>query len=233
MPSADTLARCAAVAVAVAVVLVGAPTAVTTTLVALAAAAVVHGLVRRRARGAVDAVLVGIGGLLSALVVVGVVTSLVGVPLRTTTWAPVLGVLSVVALLVDSRRSAPPAADRTLGRGRRRDLPWFVAAVAVVAVAVGISVESVRRNDIAPIAMSIGVVKGTQVQVHLSSDESAGPFELRTETGDGNSISYPLVSVAPGQPADVTVQLPVKGRYVITLNNPRDSAPVRTLTVDR
>lgn len=231
----DLLVRPLLVVGAAAAVLTGAGTALTTVLVALAAVAVVHRLASRRVRGGVDAVLAGVGGLLTALVLVGFALDLSGIGLRPRSWAVGLAVLGLLALAATARRPVGVRAANHLGRPRARDLPWLAASVVVVGAAISLSAQAVDRDDVSPVAMSLGSSPGSAVRVPvtLTTGSDAGPFELRTQGPDGNTISYPLVTLQPGRPVTTTVLLPVKGRYVITLNNPGQDAPVRTLTVDR
>ncbi len=233
MPLRDLLWRLGVLGAAVVSVLVDAPRAVVCVLVAAAALAVAHAGVRRRRAGGIDAVLVGTGTVLAVLVVTGVGLDLAGVRLRPTSWALALGVVGAGCLLASWRRAPEAPTAIAVGALRRRDVPWFVASAAVVALAVTMSVRSVASVDEPPVAMSVGSERGAGVDVLLTSGEDAGPYELRTQAGDGNEISYPLVSLRAGVPLTTTVFLPTKGRYVITLNNPGQDAPVRTLTVDR
>lgn len=233
MRAPDALARAVVVVAAVLAVLLGAATAVTTVLTAMAAGAVVHAAVRHRGRGAVDAALVGAGGLLVLLVMLGVGLDRAGLGLRPSTWAVTLGLVSLAVLAVQTRGGAAGPGVSVAPGLRWREAPWAVAAASVVVLALVVSVHSVRRLDVAPVAMSVGRVDGTQVAVLLTSGELAGPFELRTDSGDGNAVSYPLVTLRAGHPVMTTVALPRKGRYVITLNNPGQDAAVRSVTVDR
>ncbi|GMA87972.1 hypothetical protein GCM10025868_32220 [Angustibacter aerolatus] len=114
--------------------------------------------------------------------------------------------------LVWSALFDPPAptspATAPLGRLRRRDVGWLAVAAAVVALAIGMSTRTVDRLDVASVALSLGTVRGSAVEVVLSSDTAAGPYEIRTEAPDGNSVAYPLVSLRAGQSLRTTVDLP-------------------------
>ena len=116
---------------------------------------------------------------------------------------------------------------------RLRNLPWAIAVVAVACVALTISVRATNDAEVSPLQMALGSVRGGSAQVVVSSDENSGQLELRTEAPDGTSLSYPLFSVGPGKPVSTSVVLPSQGRFVITLNNPDQSKPLRSLILDR
>jgi len=227
--------RALLVVAAAAAVLSGAGTTLTTVLVALAAVAVVQQLASRRVRGGVDAVLTGLGGLLAALVLVGYALDVTGTGLRPRSWTFALAALGLLALAATARRPVGVRAANHLGRLRARDVPWLAASLAVVGAAIWLSAQSVDSADISPVAMSLGAApnSGVRVPIELTSGTDAGPFELRTQGADGNTVSYPLVTLQAGRRLTTTVFLPARGRYVITLNNPGEDAPVRTLTVAR
>lgn len=243
---ADLLARAALVLAAVAAVVLSAPAPVGAALAAAAALAVGDVLVRRRALGLVDAVLVGTGGALVTLVVLGALLGLTGIGLRPAAWAVALGVTALAALAVPplrARRTGPVAdpdgappparAGPTTRRAVLRLLPWAVVATAVTVAAVGLSARATQRADVPPVQFSLGRTQGTTVEVVVSADRVTPPLELRTEADDGSSLSYPLIEVRPGAPVRTTVTIPQEGRYVITLSNPAQGEPLRSLTVDR
>ncbi|MCD5352579.1 hypothetical protein [Kineosporia mesophila] len=116
---------------------------------------------------------------------------------------------------------------------RLRDLPWAVAVVAVAVVALTISVRATNDAEVSPLQMTFGSVRNGSAQILVSSDETSGQLELRTQAPDGTSLSYPLFSVGPGRPVSTSVVLPSQGRFVITLNNPDQSKPLRSLILDR
>lgn len=198
-------------------------------------ALVAERLARLRALGTTDRVLVGVGGVLVALVLTGMVLGSTALGLGPTSWILALSALSaaglVVAALDRGRRPATtgPATNRRTGWLL---LPWIAVAAVVVGLAVQVSAASLAEVEAEPVQMSFGEVRGTRVQVVVSADEASGPFELRA-SGDGGEISYPLLDVAAGGSSVTTVSLPVSGRYVITLSHPDQTQPLRTLVLDR
>lgn len=222
-------------------------------LLALAAvAAAGHLLVRRRRRGGLDALLVGVGGSLVGLVFTGMLLALTGVGLRPVTWAVGVAALATVCLVIDvvidrvmsarqpTATSTPTSTATSTERGRSRPrwpallraLPWVVASVVALAVAVGGSVRSLSAADQPPLAMSLSRVDGTDVQVVVRTGEAVGPLELRSTSG-GTDVSYPLFDVGEDGSRTLTLSLPLHGRFTITLNNPDQTQPLRTLILDR
>lgn len=237
-------------------VLAGAPAPGPGLLALAAVAAAGHLLVRRRRRGGLDALLVGVGGSLVGLVFTGMLLALTGVGLRPATWAVGVAALAAVCLVIDvvidlvidrvmsarqpTATSTPTSTATSTERGRSRPrwpallraLPWVVASVVALAVAVGGSVRSLSAADQPPLAMSLSRVDGTDVQVVVRTGEAVGPLELRSTNG-GTDVSYPLFDVGEDGSRTLTLSLPLHGRFTITLNNPDQTQPLRTLILDR
>lgn len=235
MRRSDLLWRAALVVAALLAVPLSAPQAVAGGLALAALVAAGERLVRLRAHGALDRLLVLVGGLLVALVLTGMVLGTT-VGLRPATWVVALAVVAgaglVVALLAPRpARVATPDARRH-GLVAVRTLPWIAACVVVGVVAVGISVRSLTAVDTQPLQMAFGTVSGTDVQVVVSAGDQVGPLEVRASQA-GNDVSYPLFSVADDGTRTTTLSLPKHGRYVITLNYPDQTQPLRTLILDR
>ena len=243
---ADPAVRAALVVAAGTAAAVPAPAAVAAPLVLGAVAAVAQAAVRHRGRGGVDALLVAAGGVLVVPVLLGLVLGVTGIGLRPVTWAAGLTLVGLAVLGLTARRGAagtalaggPSAAGEPRTGAVRagaalRLLPWFAVVGVVAAVAVGRSVSATEADDVAPLQMSLGAARGGTVEIVVSGDEAAGPLELRTDPGDGTSLSYPLFRVRPGQPVTTTVVLPRRGRSIVTLNNPDQTAPLRLLVLDR
>lgn len=225
-------------------VLAGAPAPGPGLLALAAVAAAGHLLVRRRRRGGLDALLVGVGGSLVGLVFTGMLLALTGVGLRPATWAVGVAALAAVCLVIDlmmsARQPTVPSTATSTARGRSgprwpallRALPWVVASVVALAVAVGGSVRSLSAADQPPLAMSLSRIDGTDVQVVVRTGEAVGPLELRSTSG-GTDVSYPLFDVGEDGSRTLTLSLPLHGRFTITLNNPDQTQPLRTLILDR
>lgn len=229
---ADLLLRAVLVVTAVAGVLLDAPAPVTSALSLSALAAVAQRLATRRGYGSVDALLVGAGGLLAVLVVSGLLLDLAHVALRPDSWAVGLGILGLAALAVDGRGTRTALGARPAGAELLRMAPWGAATAAVLLFAVSLAVRSTSAVDIAPVQVSLARVAGVTAQVVVSADVRTAPLELRSATG-GSTLSYPLFRLEPGSSRTTAVLLPRKGRTVITISNPGQSQPLRTLVVDR
>ena len=214
--------------------LAGAPGPVSGSLVLVGLLLVIERLAQRRGEGALDVLLVTVGGGLVVLVLTGLLLGATPIGLRASTWTVALAVLSLTGLVIAA--IAPPPAVTTPSRSAALHLlrvgPWLAAGVVVVAVAVTVSTRSVESAERLPVEMSIGQVDGTRVQVVVRSSAKVGPLEIRT-TGTGSEISYPLITVVPGQATTTTLAVPGTGRATITLNYPDQTQPLRTLTIDR
>ncbi|MDQ2755648.1 MAG: hypothetical protein M3Y71_03650 [Actinomycetota bacterium] len=233
-PRSDLLWRAAVVVAGTGSTLLGGPALLTGTLLLVGVLLAAERLAMMRRLGRLDALLVSVGGALTTLVLVGLGLGLTPLGLHRTTWAAALGAASVVALALAAVAPRPPSArwTRIHTVASLRTLPWVLAAVVVVGIAVSMSVQSVTSNGTAPVQMSLGRVEGTSVQVVISGSDAAGPVELRTAI-EGNEVSYPLVVLDPARPTTVDVALPTSGRYTITLNRPDQTQPLRTLILDR
>jgi len=230
----DLIWRAGLVLAAVVSCLVGAPTAVTGGLVLAGLVLVGERLVRLRRLGGLDGLLLLVGGLLVTLILVGLVLGATPIGLRLTTWVVALAVVAAlgIALSWAQPRPKPTAYDAKTRLSVVTTLPWLAASLAIVVVAVTVSARSVAPTEEPTVQMSIGAVTGTKVNIVVSSSQTVGPLELRT-TSAGTDLSYPLFSVTAGKSVTTTLALPLKGRYVITLNYPNQAQPLRTLTLDR
>lgn len=234
MSRIDLLWRGTVLVAALAAALLGLPGTVVGPLVGVGVTAVAVGLARLRGLGALDGLLAVVGGLLVALVLVGLVLGATPVGLHPTSWAVALCLVGAGGLGVLSRR---PAASRVqvtsaAARALARRAPWAALSLTLVAVAVSMAVRGVAAAETPPLQMSLGAVTGTTVQVVVTSGTDTGPLEMRT-TSAGMDVSYPLFTVAAGKSVSTTVRLPATGRYLVTLNYPNQSTPLRSLTLDR
>ena len=230
----DLIWRAGLVVAALVCSLAGAPTAVTGGLILGALVLVGERLVRLRRLGGLDGLLLVVGGLLVTLILVGLVLGASPIGLRPTTWAVALSLVAALGIAVSwtQPRPKPTAYDRGTHLSVVSTVPWLVASLVVVVVAVTMSARSVAPTEAPPVQMSIGAVTGTKVEIVVSASQAVGPLEMRTTT-NGNDLSYPLFSVAAGGSVTTTLAVPVKGRCVITLNYPDQAQPLRTLTLDR
>jgi anti-sigma-K factor RskA len=229
------LARMVLVVVAAGAVLAGAPTALAAPLSLLALVVVAERLVRPRGARGSGALLVGAGGLLVTLILVGLLLGLSRIGLRPASWAISLAVVGLAGLALAEWRGAATARRRPAWLRIRSwfDVGWALASTAVVILALTIAVRATDRADVSPVQMSFGTITASSVQVVVSTDRPTAELELQTEAADGTSLSYPVFTVQRGTPVTNSIVLPQKGRFIITLNNPDQSAPLRTLILNR
>jgi hypothetical protein len=239
----DLIRRAVPSVAALVALLAGAPQPVAGGLALAGLALATERLVRLRGTGPADRVLVGLGGVLVALVLTGISLGSTALGLSPTTWVVAVAVLGVAGLVtarvLPTRSTASPAdatpvhGARGTGRGRAlRLLPWVALAAVLVVALVRTSGASLSAADQPPLQMSFGRVAGTRVQVVVTSSNPAGPLEVRTSTG-GDDISYPLFDVPTDGSVTTTLSLPRTGRFVVTLNRPDQTTPLRTLILDR
>ena len=220
--------------------LLGTPHEWSGTLALLGLALAVDRLVSLRRLGLADRLVTGVGGALVTLVLTGPVLDAAGLRLRPTVWAAALICLSatglVLTLVLPARVPTGPTDGPSHSTDSRRTavraLPWVGAAVVVTVVAVRMSATSLSAADDPPLEMSFGDISGTSVQVVVSSSDAIGPLELRTSSS-GTEISYPLISLPRDGSTTTTVAVPAEGRFVISLNYPDQTEPLRTLVLDR
>lgn len=232
----DLLWRAVAPLAAAVALLAGAPRAVSGVLALLGLALAAERLAALRRAGLADRLLVVTGGLLVVLVLTGPVLDAIGVGLSPRTWTVAAIVLAIAGLalasVVPPRAAVEPRASTDGARTTLRALPWVAAAVLVTVVAVRMSAGSLSAADAPPLQMSLGKVSENSVQVVVSSSDPVGPLELRTSAGD-NEVSYPLFDLGEDGSSTTTLSVPSSGRYVITLNYPDQTEPLRTLVLDR
>jgi len=242
----DLLWRAALPAAALVTLVVGTPSPVSGILALAGAGLAVERLVATRRHGVVDAGLLWTGGMLVGLVLTGMALGVAGIGLAPTSWTVTLAVLALVGLglaaVLPAREpsavpsgSAPSATGGQQPGSRRKALvllPWLALAAVVVVVAVRMTTGPQEATEAAPVTMALGRVDGTEVQVVVSASEEVGPLEIRTSSRGGET-SYPLIEVSPDEATTTTVSLPRAGRYEITLANPGQDEPLRTLILDR
>lgn len=243
----EVLAAAVLLLASVVLVLADAPAAVRAPVVLLAVGLTAARLARHRRAGGLDAALVAVGGSLVVLVLAGLALG-IAVGLSPVTWVVGLTVPALLALTASALRpprpadapaepaDAPVAQDVEARPGRRSALlvaPWIAASVAVTVVALGLSLRSADDAERAPVQMSFASVEGAEAVVVVSADDTTGPLELRTDPGDGSAVTYPLFTVPAGGAVSTTVVVPTSGKVTVTVNNPGQSRPLRTLVVNR
>jgi hypothetical protein len=243
---ADLIWRAALPAAAVVALLRDAPQALTGGLALAGLALATERLVRLRATSLGDRVLVGVGGAMVVVVLTGMLMGSTDIGLGPTSWVVAVAVLSVAGLVV---AAVVPGRDTTVttasgavpdGRAHRRTtlllLPWLAAAVVVAVVSVNLSSTSLTAADEAPVEMTFGKINGRKVHVVLTSSAAVGPFSVIAKgkgRAKGQKFRSPLLVVAENGTTTTRLSLPRTGRFVISLNYPDQSQPLRTLILDR
>lgn len=213
----------------------GAPAPVTTVFAAAAAVAVVERLVRYRRRGMLDAALVGAGALVVVPGLLGLLLNYLPGGITATGWAVALVLVGIGSLTLAglARGPVPPSPFRPLLS--RRSIPtaaWSLAAVAVLVLALTLSVRSFDRTHIAPVDLGATAVQNGSATVTVSSGSRQGPFELDLVTTSGRVAVARDITVSPGTSVAVVVAVPTGSRVLVQLVTPGTTTPLRQLTFD-
>ena len=238
----DLLRRAALPAAALVALAAGVPEPLTGLLVLAGLALAAERLARLRGAGTTDAVLVGVGGVLVALVLTGMLLGSTPLGLGHPSWVVALAVLSGCGLAVAavlpprSPDTSPHRPEGATGPVDRRQalvlLPWLALSAAVVAASVQLTSSSLAAATTEPVQMSFGQVSSTEVEVVITTSDPVGPVELRTAVG-GQRMTSPTFSLGRDEQVTRTVRLPATGRAVISLRYPGQDKPLRTLILDR
>lgn len=231
----DTGWRMALVVVAAVLATLSAPAAVTTAFAAAAALAVIDRVVRYRRRGMLDAALVVAAALVVVPGLLGLLLNYLPGGITVTSWSVALVLVGIGALTVAgiADGQVPPSPFRPLLS--RRSLPtaaWGLGAVAVLVVALTLSVRSFDRTHIAPVDLAATAVRDGFSTVTISAGSSQGPFELDLVTTGGRVAVARDISVTPNTSVAVVVAVPTDSRVLLQLVQPGTTAPLRQVTVD-
>ena len=231
----DLAWRLALVVVAAVLAALSAPAALTTVVAAAAAVAVVDRLVRYRRRGMLDAALVGSGALVVVPGLLGLLLNYLPGGITATSWNIALVLVGIGSLTVAglARGPVPPSPFRPLLS--RRSIPtaaWSLAGVAVLVLALTLSVRSFDRTHIAPVDIAATAVQNGSATVTVSSGTTQGPFELDLVSATGRVAVARNITVAPGTSAAVVVAVPAGSRVLVQLVTPGSTTPLRQLTFD-
>lgn len=226
--------RAVLVVVAAVLAFVGVPVVLGTVVTAVAVAAVAERCARLRRRGLVDAMLVGVGGVLVVAVLLGVVLNYVPGRLDRHTWAIGAAVVGLAALAVCATRPWTPSPLLAL---RRRPsvitATTVLAAVFVLGAAVVLSVRSFDGTTVDPLQLAApGAVRDGQAQVVLSSQEAVGPVDLVVVNGDVTTVLAAGVTVPAGGTLSEVVSVPDGDRVLVQLRQPGQSTALRSLILD-
>lgn len=227
--------RLALVVVAAVLAAVSAPAPLTTAVAAAAALAVLDRVVRYRRRGMLDAALVGSGALVVVPGLLGLLLNYLPGGITTTSWVVALVVVGIGSLTLAglSRGPVPPSPFRPLLS--RRSIPtaaWSLAAVAVLVLALNLSVRSFDRTHIAPVDVAGTAVVNGSATVTVSAGSAQGPFELDLVTTSGRVSVARNITVTPDTSVAVVVAVPKGSRVLVQLVTPGTTTPLRQLTFD-
>jgi hypothetical protein len=226
-----------AVLVVVAAVLgaLSAPPALTTVVTAAAAVAVIDRVVRYRRRGMLDAALVGSGALVVVPGLIGLLLNYVPGGITATSWGVALVLVGIGSLTLAglARGPVPPSPFRPLlGRRSIPTAAWSLAAVAVLTLALLLSVGSFHRTHVAPVDIAGTAVRNGSATVTLSAGSAQGPFELDLVTTSGRVAVARNITVTPDTSVAVVVAVPAGSRVLVQLVKPGTTTPLRQLTFD-
>ncbi|RKS71302.1 hypothetical protein CLV35_3098 [Motilibacter peucedani] len=210
----------------------GVPAWLSTPAVVLAAVVVAERVARHRRRGRLDATIAAIAGPVVCLIGLGFVLDVVPGGITRTSWALGAGVLALAALALCARRPVPPPVWAGTSFGSPTAVVWGGVTVALVATALGISVESARRLEEPPVQLSLKTSGGV-TRALVSAGGDAGPFVLRAESGSRATVLSGSFSLEAGQTMSFPVLVQGGARTVVTLSNPSQDQPVRSVVLDR
>ncbi len=233
--AADLGWRIALTVVAAALAVVGAPSWLAATATGLATVAVVERLVRHRRRGMLDAALVGIGTLVVALGLVGLLLNYLPGGITRTGWAVAFALLAIAALTVAGLRQdeTPPSPFRKLlTRAAVPTALFAVAAGGVLAAALVLAVHSYDDTHIPPVDMSSSAVQNGFATVTVAAGTDAGPFEIDLVSGTNRVAVATGITVSARTSTAVVVAVPAGLRVSVQLVKPGTTTALRELMLD-
>ena len=210
---------------------------VSAVLLAASSAVVVRSAVRNRRRGPLDAVAVGVGGWLVAVLLVGLVLNALPGGLNRTSWALGLAAAGTAALLLGPRDPSP----LVTWRGRRprpSTVLCSLGAVLLAATALVVSVVGAGSGGASSVQLSVADPGGLEgdpgwATVLVTAGADRGPFQLTVDRGHGvQDQGGPFVVPAGGQYA-AQVVVPEGVRTAVVLHRAGDPSPLRWVTLDR
>ena len=227
----DALIRVAVLLAALAASLV-APVWLSAPLVAVAVLAVAERLIRRRGRGTLDALLVGVAAVGGTLILLGLALNLLPGGLSKLSWTVGVAVTGTAAVLSTARHPLPrsvfPAALR-----RVPDTTWVfsAAAVVVLGVAVALSARVVNQADVPPLQIAGTPTAPGQVLLTVSSGTAESGLSVVTHSGATRAVAASGLTVGPGRTASVPLSTPESGRLLVDLVD-SSGATIRELILD-
>lgn len=201
-------------------------------VVAVAVLLVAERLVRRRGRGALDALLVGLAGIGCALILLGLLLNLLPGGLTKLSWTVGVAVTGLAALLPTARDPLPSNPFATKLR-QISDTTWIFSAAAVVVLgaAVALSARVVHQDEVAPLQIASTTTAPGQVRLTVSSGTAESGLSVVTHTGAARSVTASGLTVGPGRSATVALSTPASRRVLVDLVD-RSGTTIRELILD-
>lgn len=227
----DLTIRATIVAAAVVVGAIGVWWPVSTLLAALAALAVGDRVVRLRGRGRLDALLVGVGGLIVSLILLGLLLDVVPGGLTRLSWSIGLGLIGLTALVECRRRPGGQSFTRH-GPRKAGAAVWAVATGGLTVLAVVISVTSANDGESPPLQMSVRDIGSTHADVVVRGGSSVGTYELIAGTGAARRVVRRPFRIGAGESIVTTVALGPGTRLPVYLDSTSPRSTVRFVILD-
>lgn len=219
--------RLVLVAAAAALVVGAAPAGLRATTGVAAALAAAGPLLARRGRGLGDAAALAAGGLVLALLAVGLVLDLLPAGITRTSWGYGAGVLELAAVAATARavlRLPRP------GRAVLGALLWSLPVLAVVAAAIMVSTRATDADQQSPLELAAVGDPRTPTLV-LTSSTADGPFDLTATSRGRSTVVATGLRVGPGAVARHSVQVRKGVRTTVVLTRTGTAAPLRTVVL--
>ncbi|GAA2001740.1 hypothetical protein JL107_01495 [Nakamurella flavida] len=231
--SRDLVWRAGLVLLAELLVVIGAPTWLTTPVVVVAALVVLERVARLRRRGRLDAVLVGLGGAVVVVALTGLLLTVLPWGLTRLTWSIALSLLALLALaLAEGRPAAPSLAAGLRGQVSVLTLVCTLIAGGIVTEAIVMSVVSTDQVTVPGVQMAAPPAVDGATTVTITSGRAAGPLDIVVETSTGRSVLATGIVLDPDVPVQVPLTLTAGETVTVQLINPGQSTPVRELILD-
>lgn len=214
----------------------GAPWPIASPLVAAAGMLTVERCVRRRGRGWLDTVAVGVGGALAVVILMGILLNVLPGGLTRRSWAAGLALAGITALLI-CRHEGPRAPSPVSRRPRPFNAVLYALTAVLVVFAMVVSVLSAgeKRGPDLQLAVQQQATSDASpwVSVIVSSSTAYGPLQLLLDEGREPRTWGGLFEVAADRPYLVSVPVPAGARVTVSLAEAGDPSPLRRVTIDR
>ena len=235
LAGARLTAAAAVVVAAVVAVAAGAPAVLRAPLSFTAVALLCWESQRLMRQRGVDRLALIFGTLLTVPVIAGSVADALGLGLGRIVWAVLLAIGSGAVLTIAARTTAAsrrtPAATRP--GARSRNLTALAGGLVVAALAVGV-LTTAPKVDPLELSLAGRSSGGTSVTVVVTThDKAPGPLWLTARDAAGTDVAHLPVSIGADTSRTIRLQVPARDAVTIELTDQENSAPLRTLVVDR